>query len=343
VAVPGSWQPGSPELYNLKFKLVDSNGKISDTYEKAIGFRTFVVKGDDFLINDKPVFIRSISRHNIHPDYGMTLPREAICKDLDLALELDCNSIRLPLYPQDTAVLEECDKRGLMTWVEIPVYWDAPLENLKTQQRMHDQMETMMRRDYNHPSVCIWSMANEIDSDQPAVIDCFQKVRDMFSSYEQVRPLTFASWPKDAETNLGMKMVDMSCLNRYRGWYNSSDVHLLAGELDEIKKLYPEHPVFLSEFGAGATAGFHSDTDEIWSEEYQTKTLTEIMNIARKHAKGCSIWVLFDFADPSRVSVKMTNGFYNNKGIITEDRKTKKISFEAVKKLYHAWREEDGI
>lgn len=338
----GFWQPGNPLLYDFRLNWYDGNGIELDSYGKMIGFREFTVCNGKFLLNGHEIFLRGIGRHNIHPDYGMSLTSEAIKQDISMVVELGCNFIRLPHYPQDTAVLEECDSQGLLTWVEIPVYWNAPLENRKTQQQMHQQLEAMVRRDYNHPSVVIWSMANEIHSDRAEILECFRKAREMIRSYDPIRPITFASWPKEAGANLGLKMVDACCLNRYCGWYESNS-DLIAGELDEIHQLYPDKPVLLSEFGAGACLGFHDPKSCKWSEEYQSELIEKILNIARKHSCGCAIWNFADFADPSRVSMKITNGFTNNKGLVSEDRKYRKLAFDKVKNIYNKWKRDDGI
>jgi len=229
----------------------------------------------------------------------------------------------------------------LLAWVEIPVYWDAPLENPVTRKRMLNQLEIMVKRDYNHPSVAIWSMANEIHSDRAETLACFTKARTLIRSYDPKRPVTFASWPRNADANLGLKMVDMCCLNRYRGWYDP-DYPKIARELDEMQNAYPDRPIFLSEFGAGAQPGKHDPKQGKWSEEYQAELLEKVLNIAREHACGASIWVLADFMDPSRVSMKITNGLVNNKGLVSEDRKYRKLAYEKVKQIYNQWKREDA-
>jgi beta-glucuronidase len=334
------WSPDNPALYHVSIKWISKDGNELDVYEKNVGFREFVAENGKFILNGKEIFLRGISRHNIHPDYGMTVPLEEIRRDIEQIVELGCNAVRLPHYPQDTKVLDECDRQGLLTWVEIPVYWDAPLENRVTRQRMLTQLELMVRRDYNHPSVAIWSMANEIHSDRAETLACFRKARKLIRSFDQQRPVTFASWPRDADANLGLKMVDMCCLNRYRGWYDP-DCGKIAEELDEVHKVYPDKPMFLSEFGAGAQPGCHDPEKSKGSEEYQAMLLADILNIARKHACGACIWVFADFADPSRVLMKMSNGFINNKGLLSEDRKHRKLAFETVKQIYNNWKKED--
>ncbi|MCF6176768.1 MAG: hypothetical protein L3J71_13500 [Victivallaceae bacterium] len=336
------WSPESPMLYRFTLKWLSGRGELLDTYEKKIGFREFIAKNGKFILNGQDIFLRGVSRHNIHPEYGMSLPYAAIKADLETVVEMGCNAIRLPHYPQDNTVLDECDRLGLLTWVEIPVYWDAPLGNPLTRQRMLKQLEIMVKRDYNHSSVAIWSMANEIHSDRAETLACFRKARALIRSYDPKRPVTFASWPRDADANLGLKMVDMCCLNRYRGWYDP-DYEKVAGELDEVRRLYPDKPIFLSEFGAGARSGKHDPESSMWSEEYQAELIGKILHIARKHACGASIWVLADFADPSRVSMKLTDGFINNKGLISEDRKHRKLAFETVKQIYNKWKQEDKI
>lgn len=331
------WTPEVPVLYDFELTWQDKAGKILDVFQTKIGFREFIAQAGKFMLNGKNIFIRGISRHHLHPDYGMTMPESVMLDDLRLVKELGCNFIRLPHYPQNTEVLDACDKLGLLVWVEIPFYWDATLANPVTREQIYGQLEAMVRRDYNHPAVAIWSMANEINSEKPEALECLQYCREIIQRYDSVRPVTFASWPRHASNNLGLQAVDICCLNRYRGWYDPNP-ELIAGELDSMRNLYPDKPVLLTEFGAGAEPGRYSQKLEKWSEDYQAELLANIVRQARSHANGCIIWVLADFNDPSRVSQKVSHGYINNKGLLSDDRKHRKLSFERIKTIYNQWK-----
>ena len=167
-----------------------------------------------------------------------------------------------------------------------------------------------------------------------------RECRDMIRSYDSERPITFASWPCDAKDNLAMQSVDICCLNRYRGWYDP-ELERIADELEEMRRAFPDKPLLLSEFGAGARPKFHDDKNCKWSEGYQAELLEKILKIARKHSNGACIWTLSDFRDPSRVPMKISDGFINNKGLVSADREHRKIAFSRVGKIYHDWKKTD--
>lgn len=327
------WRPGSPALYSFALELG------GDRYERAVGFREFRVQGDRFTLNGEPIWLRGVSRHELHPTFGMTANAAWIKQDFDLIAELGCNAVRLAHYPHDEAVLDECDRRGLLAWVEIPVYWEADFTNRAVCQRMLSQTEALVRRDYHHPSVVIWSVANEVRSDRPAALRALEAARQRVRRYDPVRPVTFASHPLNPDKNLALAIVDFCAANIYRGWYEAN-LSRLADDLDALRQA-TRKPVILSEFGAGANAGQHGGPADRWTEEYQAEVVRRNLRIARSHAAGCFVWLLHDFNDPSRVHSRITRGFLNNKGLVTEDRRRRKLAFQTVREIFRAWREQD--
>lgn len=333
------WSPESPRLYPLRLELQSADGAILDVWEKPIGFRSFRWDHRQLFLNGSPIFLRGISRHDQSVSGGMTLTDQEINRDMDLIQELGCNAVRIAHYPQDERVLDECDRRGLLAWVEAPVYWEADWSRPIVKRRMLAQMADLLRRDYHHPAVVIWSVANEIHSDNPRALAALKAAHTLVRRIDPMRPTTFATWPKDPNNNGGLQVVDVCALNRYRGWYDP-DVPKLADDLRGIREA-ADKPVILSEFGAGAVAGMHGADDAVWTEEYQARVLGECLEIARRESSGCLIWLLHDFLDPSRVYSKITDGFLNNKGLVTIDRNTRKIAFETVRRYFTRWAQED--
>ena len=150
--------------------------------------------------------------------------------------------------------------------------------------------------------------------------------------YDRRRPVTFASWPRNPRKNLGTRVVDFCSLNMYRGWY-TPHIAGLAKDLQRLRRATGK-PIVLSEFGAGAVAGRRGSRRARWTEDYQADVLARNLAIARRHSAGCFIWLLHDFLDPSRVHSRITGGFINNKGLVTEDRTVRKLAFGVVRKFF---------
>lgn len=336
------WSPGKPAVYDFELTLHDAKGKPLDRYECATGFRKFEARGSDgFFLNGKPIWLRGISRLNLHETFGMTLNEEWLKTDMDLVEELNCNALRVSHLTNDSEVLDECDRRGLLSWAEVPVYWDADLKRPEVRRRMLAQIEAMVRRDYNHPSVVMWSVANEIRSELPEGLKALQESRKLVRKFDPERLVTFASWPRDPEKNLGLRSIDFCSMNLYRGWYQR-DTGMLRADLESIRKYAPQLPVVLSEFGAGAVAGKHGSAQTPWTEEFQRRVIKDNLETVRELGHGCFLWLLNDYLDPSRVHSKITSGFINNKGIVTGDRKHKKLAFALVRDTFARWRAEDA-
>ena len=335
------WSPESPALYTFELQLLSAEGKILDEYRCETGFRKFEARpGKGFFLNGQPVWLRGISRQNLHEQFGMTMNSRWLKTDIDLVQELNCNALRLAHYTNDRCVLEECDRRGLLVWAEIPVYWEAKLENPEVLRKMLDQFERLILRDYNHPSVVLWSAANEIRSERPEGLQALQEARRVLRKLDKVRPMTFASWPRDPEHNLGLQCIDFCSMNLYRGWYNSSTSQL-AKDIEPIRRFAPDLPIVLSEFGAGAVAGRHGSKNTPWTEEFQVRVIRDNLHTIRELGQGCFLWLLNDFLDPSRVHSRITGGFMNNKGLVTADRRKKKLAFALIRKIYGKWKRED--
>ena len=337
------WSPDAPVLYDFELSLRDAKGAVLDRYGCRTGFRKFEARGaEGFFLNGKPVWPRGISRLNLHETFGMTLNEEWLKTDMDLVQELNCNALRVSHLTNDEEVLDECDRRGLLAWAEVPVYWNADLKKASVREKMLGQIEAMLRRDYNHPAVVMWSVANEIKSELPEGLRALKQARNLVRRFDPRRPVTFASWPRDPEKNLGLRCIDFCSMNLYRGWYQH-DTGMLRGDLKSIRKYAPHLPVVLSEFGAGAVAGRRGSEDTPWTEEFQRRVIRDNLATIRELGHGCFLWLLNDYLDPSRVHSKITSGFINNKGIVTGNRKHKKLAFAFVRDTYARWKAEDAL
>ncbi len=336
------WSPEQPHLYTFELALYPEGSKeAADSYTLETGIRTAEVSGDKFLLNGQPIFLRGAGMHEDFPVIGKGLNHAVIVKDLGLMKWLGSNSLRTTHYPYSEEFLNFADRNGILVIGESPFvgfvkshYKSEAMEKLAKK-----GLARMVDRDYNHPSIIAWSLANEPDSKDEGAGPFFKKLYDSVRALDPARPITFVNCV-DTDIDTAMEHMDFVSLNRYHGWYEQ------AGQLDEGCKVLDEaldrcyrrfkKPVIITEFGADAIAGVHTDPAELFSEEYQADMITRQYEIIRSkpYAMGAHVWALCDFKTsqtPSRVVV-------NRKGLFTRERYPKL----AAHRVKEQWAKEDG-
>jgi beta-glucuronidase len=325
------WSPRSPRLYQVKI----TSGEDSLTDE--IGFRTIETRGTQILLNGKPIFLRGIAMHEEAPFRGGRAFSEADERTLlGWAHELGCNFIRLAHYPHNEHVSRLTDKMGILLWEEIPVYWNIAWENPATLQNAESQMHDLIARDQNRASVILWSLSNETPN-TPERLEFLRKFAAFTRAQDSTRLVTSALNTLDHSVD-GMASLndpvgedlDVLGINEYYGWY--------WGKPDSVDHLkwqikWPK-PVILSEFGAGALAGYHADAETRFSEEYQASVYAHQLAMLKNlpFLAGMSPWVLMDFRSPRR-ALPQIQDYFNRKGVIS-DRGLKKQAFYELQKFY---------
>jgi beta-galactosidase len=164
-----TWSAEIPNLYTLYLTIKDANGAILGVIPQRVGFRSVEVKGSDFLVNGKRVFLKGVNRHEHHPRRGHVLTREDMRKDMEMMKKLNFNAVRHSHYPPDPYWLELCDEYGLYVVDEANIeshgrYYDLgyTLGNDPQWRVPHlERIRRMYERDKNHTSVVTWSLGNE--------------------------------------------------------------------------------------------------------------------------------------------------------------------------------------
>ncbi|MHC5004024.1 MAG: DUF5703 domain-containing protein, partial [Planctomycetota bacterium] len=151
VPSPRLWDPEHPVLYELRLQVREGDDLLQ-TVTRRIGIREIEVRGAQLLINGRPVMLRGVNRHVIHPFDGRVVSVELARRDATLFRDANVNFIRTSHYPPTRAFLEACDELGLLVECEAPICWLGPLvrQNLEN-----------VAFNANHPSVVLWSLANE--------------------------------------------------------------------------------------------------------------------------------------------------------------------------------------
>ncbi len=319
------WSPQSPELHKLSVFLL-KDGQTVDRYDLDIGIRTIEVKADKLLLNGQEILLKGFGRHEDFPVIGRGEMPAVSIKDYALMDWIGANSFRTSHYPYSEETLALADKLGYLVIAEtaaVGLYFneDGLAKRLKLTKQFAREL---IQRDKNHPSVIIWSLANEARTTRPGVVDYFKEVYDEAKSLDNSRPITIVSDMFYDEESFDF--FDLVCLNIYRGWYQES------GRLDDGFAKFAEildktharfkKPIIVSEFGADAIPGHHSLPAEMFSEEYQLEFLAGYIKEMNKRdfVVGQHIWNMCDFKTAQGVKRPMAINF---KGVFTRDRRPK--------------------
>ena len=329
-ASPRLWTPDDPLCYLVRLITKE------DTVEDHIGFRTLATRGQEILLNGKPVFLRGICIHEQAPMKGRACTEDDARTLLCWAKALNCNFVRLAHYPHNEYMLRLADQMGIMVWAEIPVYWTILWNNQDTYQNAENQLTEMITRDKNRASVILWSMANETPVNEKGRLPFIQNLAEHARSMDPTRLLTAAMERHylDKRTQiiddpLG-NVLDVFGCNEYIGWYDG-----LPAKCDSIQwKMALSKPLIMSELGGGALQGYHGDTLTRWSEEFQESLYEHQVNMLKKipFLQGTTPWILMDFQSPRRPLTGIQDG-WNRKGLISENGQKKK-AFWILKRWY---------
>ena len=333
------WDTTSPVLYTVCAKT-----ETDDLIDK-IGFRKIETNGLDILLNGKSIYFRGVNRHEEHPDWGFAFPHKLMKKDIDLIVELGCNTVRGSHYPNSRLFLDMLDERGILFWSEIPMWGcgfsEKALKDEVIVERGLAMHKEMTRDYYNHPSIIIWGMHNEIYSSQHCAYDLTKKYYEHLRAHGGNRLITHASnHPLD---DICMDFNDIICINIYHGWYNYGGTGSLKDWdkfVDDLRNRLVEKgwygkPVIMSEFGAAALAGFHSHFDTVrWSEEYQADLLSYCIELFNKteYMRGTYLWQFCNIRTSFSMDINRVR-YFNNKGILDEYRNPKNAYFK-VREIY---------
>ena len=319
------WSPESPYLYDLAVEL-GRGDEAFDRYTLPIGIRTVRVEDDALLLNGKPVYLRGFGRHEDFPVFGRGLAPAVIIKDYAMMRWMNANSFRTAHYPYSEQMMDLADRLGFLVIDETPavgLFFDEQGLDRRLQ-LCHQYVRELIARDKNHPSVIMWSLANEPHSRMPEAKTAFRDLYDLCKSLDNTRPTTLVSMVGQDEE--AFEFLDIMCLNRYNGWYSQpcqldEAISMLATDIDALYAKYGK-PLIMTEFGADTVAGHHAQPPEMFSEEYQAELLTRYIELLRSRpfVVGEHVWNMCDFKTSQSIH-RMSA--MNLKGVLTRDRRPK--------------------
>ena len=160
-----AWSAEEPNLYTLDIELRNPEGAVIEVSQQRIGFRSIVIKGQDFLVNGQPIIFYGINRHDFNRFTGRALTRDDMRQDLLELKRWNFNAVRTSHYPNDAAFLDLCDELGFYVVGEANIESHAFISTICNDTRyltaFVDRVGRMVQRDIHHPSVVMWSLGNE--------------------------------------------------------------------------------------------------------------------------------------------------------------------------------------
>lgn len=322
-----------PYLYTATVCLME-DGVCIDSVSTRFGCRTFTIDPDKgFFLNGNSYPLRGVSRHQDRAGNGNALLPEHHREDIDLICEMGATTIRLAHYQHAQYFYDLCDEKGLVLWAEIP-YISQHMKNGR--ENTISQMKELIVQNYNHPSIVVWGLSNEITMSGEADEDLMENhhiLNDLAHEMDPTRLTTMAVVSLCDMHNPYIQIPDVVSYNHYYGWYGG-DTSMNGSWMDEFHKEFPKIPIGMSEYGCEALNWHTSDPKQgDYTEEYQAHYHEELIKqlYTRPYIWATHVWNMFDFAADAR-NEGGENGM-NHKGLVTFDRKYKKDAFYA----YKAW------
>ena len=321
-----------PYLYTAKAELVEQDN-VLDNVSARFGCRTFKIDPNDgFILNGEEYPLRGVSRHQDRWGLGNALLPEHHEEDINLICEVGCTTIRLAHYQHDQYFYDMCDEKGLVVWAEIPYI----SKHMPTgRENTISQMKELIAQNYNHPSIVVWGLSNEISigGSDDDLLENHRILNALCHEMDKTRLTTIAAVSMCKMDDPYLQIPDVVSYNHYFGWYGG-DTDMNGPWFDKFHAMHPNIPIGCSEYGCEALNWHTSDPRQgDYTEEYQAYYHEELIKqfFSRKYLWATHVWNMFDFGADAR-NEGGENG-QNHKGLVTFDRKYKKDSFYA----YKAW------
>ena len=321
-----------PYLYCCEAEIVEGD-EIIDNVCSRFGCRTYKIDPEKgFFLNGEEYPLRGVSRHQDRLGFGNALLPEHHKEDMEYIYEVGCTTIRLAHYQHDQYFYDLCDEYGMVIWAEIPyISKHMPTGRANT----ISQMTELVAQNYNHPSIVVWGLSNEISigGSDADLLENHKILNDLCHKMDKTRLTTIAAVSMCKMDDPYLEIPDVVSYNHYFGWYGG-DTSMNGPWFDKFHAMHPSIPIGCSEYGCEALNWHTSEPRQgDYTEEYQAYYHEELIKqlYTRQYMWATHVWNMFDFGADAR-NEGGENG-QNHKGLMTMDRKYKKDSFYA----YKAW------
>jgi beta-galactosidase len=336
---PHLWQGlTDPYLYKVRVK-VKQGERILDQVTQPLGIRKFELRANEgFFLNDQKYPLYGVCRHQDRLGKGSALSNADHDEDLAIIKEMGATSIRLAHYQQSEYFYAKCDSIGFIVWAEIPfVNRVSTLEEGNAQQ----QLKELIRQNFNHPSIYIWGLHNEVYQPTTYTVELTTKLNDLAKTEDPDRYTVQVSGYNVVNHPVNNN-ADVQGINQYFGWYNGELEDLnekkddIATWAKRISEEFKDYKIIFSEYGAEANLAHQTEEVGNFGNQFSDPTFFPEQFSTKFHeihwatiAKspvflGSYVWNAFDFATPI---TSLNVNPRNFKGLVTFDRKIKKDPF----------------
>lgn len=313
-----------------------------DQISARFGCRSYSIdpqKG--FFLNGRSYPLRGVSRHQDFKGAGNALTHAHHRQDMQIIRELGANTLRLAHYQHAQEFYDLCDENGIIVWAEIP-YITMHMKNGR--ENTLCQMEELIVQNYNHPSIAVWGLSNEITAASVVNEDLLENHRllnDLCHRLDPTRLTAMANVFMLETDSPILDIPDVNSYNLYFGWY-VGEMEQTNEFFDDYHARFPNRAIGFSEYGADANPQYQSPAPEKgdYTESYQALYHEHMLAMIeeRPWIWASHVWNLFDFAADGRDEGGKHGE--NQKGLVTFDRKLKKDAFYLYKA---AWSKEPFV
>ncbi|WP_151637665.1 glycoside hydrolase family 2 TIM barrel-domain containing protein [Noviherbaspirillum aerium] len=365
------WQGlADPYLYKLVVELKDGAGTTIDKVIQDFGIRQMHFDPNKgFFLNGKATPLHGVNMHQDFQGKSWAITKAETDASFALIKEIGANTLRLAHYPHAQYTLQQADKLGLVVMAEVPFVNNSTIasgsncpvvdpETTGFGANVRQQAQELIRQQYNHASIGLWSIGNETTTlgIRCGNTDANNNVQSVLRSLQALakqedpsRLTTLADQiTRNGDTVLPSpinvtNIADTYSVNRYFQWYYGTSETALATHLDDLHAQLPRTPIGVSEYGAGSGLTHHTDNPHggrVCSRDatnasricYQPEEYANYVHeknyaamVGKEYLYGTYVWNMFDFGSGIRHEGDI--GATNTKGLVTFDRKTRKDAF----------------
>lgn len=328
---PHLWQGlEDPYLHRVVVRLL-AGGEVLDEVEQPLGVRHIELKpADGMYLNGRKTPMYGTCRHQDRWGYGSALSNAQHAEDLDIIREMGATTIRFAHYQQAEYIYAKCDSIGFLVWAEIPF-----VNRVSTHEAANarQQLTELIRQNYNHPSIYVWGLHNEVYTPHTYTAELTVELNDIAKTEDPGRLTSSVNGYPNVDHPVNLN-ADIQGINRYYGWYQGT-IQDVDGWIEGMERDFPGYMVMLAEYGAEANIDQQEEVvgdrgryfSQFYPETFATKYHEYHWAAIRKHPYLVSsyIWNTFDFATPATTQGGVEAR--NMKGLVTFDRKVKKDVF----------------